>query len=91
MAEMGVAAEQGLNLVVLLWQNDALQQIADDMSDADIEPLAVTQQNPDFMALAMSFGWQAQQVQGLFDLGPALEAAFVSSGPVLLELNAAGV
>lgn len=89
--EMGVAAEHNLNIVVLLWQNDALQQIADDMVENGISPNAVHQPNPDFIGLAHSFGWAANKVQGLYELGPALTEAFAADGPVLLELNAANV
>jgi len=91
MAEMGVAAELGLSIVILLWQNNALQQIADDMAEHGVAAIAVTQQNPDFLALAKSFGWQARKVNGLYDLGPQLEAAFAESSPVLLELDATSV
>ena len=88
-AELGVAAERELNVVVLLWQNNALQQIADDMVDANISPNAVHQQNPDFTALAKSYGWQAHEIAGLAALGGALEQAFLQSGPVMLVLDAA--
>jgi len=57
--EMAVAAELGLDLVVVLWNNDALQQIKEDMVGAQFEPLAVTQTNPDFAAWAQACGWRA--------------------------------
>ena len=75
------------NIVVLLWNNDALQQIADDMSDAQFEALAVTQKNPDFDLLTRALGAQYQLVNGLPALGPALERAFAAMGPVVLELH----
>ncbi len=57
--EMAVASELGLDLVVVLWNNDALQQIHDDMLGAQFEPFAVTQRNPDFQAWAQACGWRA--------------------------------
>lgn len=85
-SEMALAAELGLNIIVLLWQNDALEQIKDDMDGAGFEALAVTQVNPDFQVLAQGFGWQSEQVVGLSRLGPALQRAMDSSEPTLLEL-----
>jgi 5-guanidino-2-oxopentanoate decarboxylase len=50
--ELGTAAELGQPLVILLWNNDALGQIRDDMVSKGIQPNAVTLKNPDFAALA---------------------------------------
>ena len=86
-AELAVAAEHDLNIVVLLWNNDALQQIADDMTGAEIELQAVHQQNPDFDLLTRSLGAEYQLVNGLSALGTALEQAFVADGPTVLELQ----
>ena len=55
--EMAVAAELGLPIVVIVWNNDALQQIHDDMVAADIPPNAVNQSNPNFLDLAQIYGW----------------------------------
>jgi len=87
MAELAVAAELGLNIVVLLWNNDALQQIADDMAGAGIEAVAVNQQNPDFGLLVQSLHAGYRKVNGLSALGPALDEAFITDGPVVLELH----
>ncbi len=89
MQEMTLAAELDLNLVVLLWNNEALLQIFDDMQNANIKPIGVTQKNPDFIALAHACGWQAKPVAGLRTLGSDLEKAFVQPGPVLLQLDQA--
>ena len=85
--EMTLAAELKLNLVALLWNNDALQQIRDDMDDAGIRPIGVRQQNPDFIALALACGWQARVVESLPALGAELRDAFGKAGPVLLRLD----
>ena len=91
MQEMTLAAELKLNLVLLLWNNDALQQIRDDMDAAGIQPLGVRQQNPDFIALAHACGWRAQVVESLSTLGGELENAFEHAiernQPVLLRLD----
>ena len=88
MQEMTLTAELDLNIVVLLWNNDALSQIRDDMVDANIDPLAVTQTNPDFIKLSEACGWNAITTDSLDDLRDQLAVAFSSSiGPMLIQLN----
>ena len=53
--ELGTAAEHKLPLVILMWNNDALGQIRDDMVNKGIQPNAVTLINPDFQALAKAY------------------------------------
>ena len=53
--ELGTAAEHKLPLVMLMWNNDALGQIRDDMVSKGIQPNAVTLKNPDFQALAKAY------------------------------------
>ncbi len=86
-AELAVAVEHRLPLVVLLWNNDALQQIADDMTNAGITPNAVVQQNPDFEKLSLAMGADYKHVKGISDLGQALQDAFSLQTPILLELH----
>ncbi len=87
MQEMTLAAELELNLVVLLWNNDELQQIHDDMNAAGILAIGVRQKNPDFIALAHACGWQARIIESLSTVGIQLCEAFSESGPVLLRLD----
>lgn len=87
MQEMTLAAELNLNIVVLLWNNDALQQICDDMDNAKISRIGIFQQNPEFIALAKACGWASKEVDGLTALGEDLTNAFGVPGPVLLKLD----
>ncbi len=91
MQEMTLASELGLHLVVLLWNNDALQQICDDMDHAGIERIGIFQRNPDFVALARACGWTARQCSGLSTLGAELEEAFDSPGPTLVKLDESSI
>ena len=50
--ELGTAAEHKLPVVILMWNNNALGQIRDDMVSKGIQPNAVTLKNPDFQMLA---------------------------------------
>jgi 5-guanidino-2-oxopentanoate decarboxylase len=87
MQEMTLASELSLNIVVLLWNNDALLQIYDDMTNAGIPPVGVVQKNPEFISLSKACGWEAWQVKDFANLGRDLENAFDRPGPVLLKLN----
>ena len=88
LAEMTLAAELNLNLTVLLWNNDALLQISDDMDGANISRFAVTQKNPDFIKLAQACHWQAVEVNKLEDLSTQIESGLkLEDSPVLIQLN----
>ena len=85
--ELGTAAELGQPLLVLLWNNDALGQIRDDMVRKGIQPNAVTLKNPDFAALARSYGCDAMQPQSLDELTSAITRGLKAKGPVLIEIR----
>jgi thiamine pyrophosphate-dependent acetolactate synthase large subunit-like protein len=85
--ELGTAAELGLPLAILLWNNDGLGQIAGDMVARGIPALGVKPRNPDFLALARAFGCRAVRPDSLEGLGEALAAAFAADGPTLIEVR----
>jgi 5-guanidino-2-oxopentanoate decarboxylase len=85
--ELGTAAELGKPLVMLMWNNDALGQIRDDMVSKGIQPNAVTLKNPDFAALARSYGCEAMQPQSLDQLAEAIGKGLKADGPVLIEVR----
>ena len=85
--EMTLAAELELNIVVLLWNNDALQQIRDDMDNAGISRIGISQKNPDFIALAQANHWSAWKVEKLSELGADLIRGFDTAGPALIQLD----
>jgi 5-guanidino-2-oxopentanoate decarboxylase len=86
--ELATATEElDSPLVVLLWNNDALGQIRDDMLALDIEPVGVLPRNPDFAGLARAFGCTVRQPQSLDDLERDLRAGFGHPGVTLIELK----
>jgi 5-guanidino-2-oxopentanoate decarboxylase len=85
--EMATAAELGLPLAILLWNNDALGQIAGDMVGRGIPEIAVKPRNPDFQGLARAFHCHARQPQSLAELIQALKDAFTADGPTLIEVR----
>lgn len=84
--EMAVAAELGLNLVVLVWNNSALGQIRDDMIRRRIQTVGVTPAPPDFDALAKAFRWRYDRPASAAAIGTALSDAFSATGPTLVEV-----
>ncbi|MHA6195142.1 5-guanidino-2-oxopentanoate decarboxylase [Pseudomonas wadenswilerensis] len=74
-------------LVVLLWNNDALGQIRDDMLGLDIEPIGVLPRNPDFAGLGRAFGCHVTQPASLDALQRELRAGFARNGVTLIELK----
>ncbi len=87
--ELGTAVEHKLPLIILLWNNNALGQIRDNMVDAGIQPNAVTLLNPDFQALAKAYGLASQKPASLKALTAAIKAALAAEGPTLIEMTPA--
>jgi|AP95_1055475.scaffolds.fasta_scaffold15865_2 thiamine pyrophosphate-dependent acetolactate synthase large subunit-like protein len=85
--EIGVAVELGLPLVVLLWNNDGLGQIRDDMIEQGIPEIGVNPRNPDYIKLADSFGAYACRPDSLEAFKTALVDAFAADGPTLIEMR----
>lgn len=87
MQEMALAAELSLPVILIMWNNDALQQIADDMTDADIANIGVVQKNPDFQMLAKAFGWSTTHAETLDALDTAIKSAVNADGPSFIEVR----
>ncbi|QTT89341.1 5-guanidino-2-oxopentanoate decarboxylase [Pseudomonas chlororaphis] len=86
--ELATAVEElDSPLVILLWNNDALGQIRDDMLGLDIEPIGVLPRNPDFAALGRAFGCTVAQPQSLDQLQNELRSGFRRNGVTLIELK----
>jgi 5-guanidino-2-oxopentanoate decarboxylase len=85
--ELGTAVEHKLALPILVWNNDALGQIRDNMVDAGIQPNAVTLKNPDFIMLAKAYGARAERPENLSALSAAIKAALQADGPTLIEMT----
>jgi 5-guanidino-2-oxopentanoate decarboxylase len=83
--ELLTAVELRLPLPIVVWNNQALGQIRDDMEAAGIEPLGVQGRNPDFVAFAAACGARGERVSGPDALSAAVRAALRASGPTLLE------
>jgi 5-guanidino-2-oxopentanoate decarboxylase len=87
--ELGTAVEHKLPIVILLWNNNALGQIRDNMVDAGIQPNAVTLLNPDFQMLAKAYGLAAEKPASLGALSAVIAKALKADGPTLIEMTPA--
>ena len=85
--EMAAAADERTPVVVLLWNNAALGEIRDGFIARGIEPIATSPKPPDFLALARSFGWQAERAHDPAALRHRLQDALGATGPTLIELK----
>ena len=85
--ELGTAAEMGEPLMVLLWNNNALAQIRDDMVMKGIQPNAVSLKNPDFALLAKAYGVGYERPDSLKSLAMAIAAGLKAKGPVIIEMT----
>jgi len=85
--EFGTAVEHKLPIVILMWNNDALGEIRDDMVRKGIQPNAVTLKNPDFQMLARAYGLRAEKPATLKALAEAIRTALKADGPTLIEMT----
>jgi len=74
--------------VVLLWNNERLGQIWDDMEASGIEPIAVAMHNPDFAQLAKAYGFNVYQPSSLNEFGQCLNTSCRTDGLHFIELRA---
>jgi 5-guanidino-2-oxopentanoate decarboxylase len=88
LAELMTAVELDLTLPVVVWNNEALGQIRDDMRAAGIAPIGVVARTPDFVALAGACGAAGVRVDRAGKLTEALREALRRPGPTLIEVLA---
>jgi len=85
--ELATAVELQLPIAIVLWNNDALAQIAEGMVEKGIPEIGVRQRNPDFIKLGKAFGCRTVKPTSLARFESALTAAFAADGPTLIEVR----
>jgi 5-guanidino-2-oxopentanoate decarboxylase len=86
--DLMTAVELDVTVPIVVWNNEALGQIRDDMRAAGIAPIGVVARNPDFVALAHAYGAAGVRVRNAAALTEALQRALARPGPTLLEVDA---
>ncbi len=87
-AEMAVAADLGLDVVLVLWDNRGYAQIHQSFVDVDAEPVGVAVTSADPVTIARGFGWSTAQVDRPDALADAIGAALAAGGPCLVRVIA---
>jgi acetolactate synthase-1/2/3 large subunit len=78
--ELETAKRMGLNLVVLILQDNAYGMIRWKQGVDNFPDFGMTFGNPDFVAYAEAYGLKGTRVETADGLAPALEAAFTDGG-----------
>lgn len=88
MPELAVAAERGLSLPIVVWNDRAFGEIRRLMRVGGIEPLGVDLHIPDLAALAAAFGAEWARAENPDGLAAAVERALEAGAPTLVEVPA---
>ncbi|MGO4735300.1 acetolactate synthase large subunit [Bosea sp. 2KB_26] len=84
--EMETAVRLGLNLVVVILNDNAYGMIRWKQAVDNFPDFGLTFGNPDFVRYAEAYGAKGSRVAAAEDLAPTLEAAFVGGGVHLVEV-----
>ncbi|HEV8643413.1 MAG TPA: acetolactate synthase large subunit [Methylomirabilota bacterium] len=84
--ELETAVRLNLNVVVLIFRDDAYGVIRWKQLTRYGRESGVAFGNPDFVALARAFGCRGERVEAADELLPALETGFGGQGPCLVEV-----
>lgn len=85
--ELAAAVEQKLPLPILLWDNDGLGEIADFMQARDIPEVSVRPLNPQFKALAESFGCLTAVPKSLKEVEIEIRRALSADLPTVIIIK----
>ncbi|MBO6755144.1 MAG: thiamine pyrophosphate-binding protein [Roseibium sp.] len=88
MQELGTACQDGANIIVLVIDNGMYGTIRMHQEKHYPSRISATKlQNPDFAALARSYGAHAETVETTADFAPAMERACAAGRPALLHVK----
>ena len=86
--ELATATQYGIGLVTIVFNNSAFGNIKRDQQNRfDSHFIGADLQNPDFIALADSFGVDSYRVNTPDDLKKSLKAAIAKDAPALIEVK----
>ena len=89
--ELGVAVEHRLAIPIIVWNNEKLREIEQDMICKQIAPVAIQALNPDFVAAAQAFGARATRPANLDSFKRDVAEALGADGPTVIELTPAAI
>lgn len=85
--EMETAKRVGANIIVIVWVDGGYGLISWKQDNRYGFHTNLSFNNPDFVKLAESFGWEGYHVQHARDLQATLKKALNAKSPVLISLN----
>ena len=85
--ELATAAEERLALPVIVWNNDALNAIVEQMDRQHVPRIGVEPKSPDFPRLAESLGCRATRASSAEHLAQSVRDALVADRPTLIEVR----
>jgi acetolactate synthase-1/2/3 large subunit len=85
--ELATAAELGLPVPILLWNNQGYGEIKTYMADRGIPEIGVDIYTPDFQTIARGFGARALRAESLAHLKDAVRRAAEADGPTVIEID----
>ena len=86
--ELASAADLGLPIALVVWQNDGYGEMRDSMDRIGVPHLGTEISSRDFVKLAEGFGCHGVRTGSLDDLPGALAQAFATDRPTLVEVRA---
>jgi acetolactate synthase-1/2/3 large subunit len=89
--DLGTAVEEGLQVIVLVWNNRGYGEIKSYMQGRGITPVGVDLHTPDFAAIARAYGMPGVRMESLDALPTLLGEAVARQGPTLIEFDEAVV
>jgi acetolactate synthase I/II/III large subunit len=84
-AELETAKRLNLPIIILLWRDEGYGLIEWHQMKKFNRSSNIKFGNPDFIQLALSYGFEALQIKQAADLKPALEKAIAMNKPVLID------
>ena len=90
-AELSTAVKYGINVVTILFRDDAYGNVARDMDDFFSGAYETDLHNPDFIRFAESFGAVAMQADDPLDLERLLPLALERRAPVIIDVPVHGI
>jgi 5-guanidino-2-oxopentanoate decarboxylase len=85
--ELATAVEQRLALPVIVWNNDALNAIVEQMDRQQVPRIGVEPKSPDFLRIAEGLGCHAVRAAGADHLQQSVSAALLADRPTLIEVR----
>lgn len=91
LADLLTATRYGLNITVVVLNNESLQMERDKLKVAEKKEVGVDLTNPDFVRLAEACGWKGLRPTSDTELESVLEEALNTNAPTLVDISTAQV